>query len=182
MGKQSNDSARYAERLAAIRRHGIGVIAGVMVGLDRDDAGVFDRTLRFLQKTRIAALQLNIMTPLPGTPLFEDLERQGRVVDRDWSHYDFRHCVIQPARMSGRELQAGADWLYRSFYRLDRVLWRFAWNLFTVGWIPAYISLRLNLTYRYDNRREGIVGWNPARSRRDSCALPDARAGQCPSG
>ena len=177
MGKEFNDSARYAERLAAIRRQGIGVIAGVIVGLDRDDAGVFDRTLRFLQKTRIGALQLNIMTPLPGTPLFEDLERQGRVADRDWSHYDFRHCVIQPARMSGRELQEGADWLYRAFYRLDRVLWRFARNLFAIGWVPAYVSLRLSLTYRYDNRREGIVGRNPARGCRDSYTLRDARAG-----
>ena len=83
---------------------------------------VFERTLRFLEKARIDALQLNILTPLPGTPLFDDFERAGRITDRDWSHYDFRHCVIRPARMTPRELQDGADWLYRQYYRLDRIL------------------------------------------------------------
>ena len=123
---------------------------------------VFRSTLCFLQAHRVDALQLNIMTPLPGTPLFGEMERQGRVTDRDWAHYDFRHCVFRPARMAARELQDGADWLYAQFYRLDRILVRFVRAVFTLGWVPALLSLKLNLTYRYDNRREGIVGRNPA--------------------
>ena len=65
--------------------------------------------------------------------------------------------------MTAEELQAGADWLYAQFYRLDRILWRFSRGLFTIGWMPALLSLKLGLTYRYDNQREGIVGWNPAK-------------------
>jgi radical SAM superfamily enzyme YgiQ (UPF0313 family) len=163
MGKQFNQSARYAQRLAAIRSMGIGVVAGIIVGMDGDDAGVFERTLRFLGQTRIDAVQVNILTPLPGTPLFADMERAGRMVDRDWSHYDYRHVVFRPARMTAEELQAGADWLYGQFYRLDRILWRFARGLLTVGWKPALLALKLGLTYRYDNKREGIAGWNPAK-------------------
>jgi hypothetical protein len=90
------------------------------------------------------------------------MDRAGRVTDRDWSHYDYRHVVFQPERMTAAQLQAGADWLYSQFYRLDRILWRFARGLFTIGLLPALLSLKLGLTYRYDNRREGIVGWNPA--------------------
>jgi len=166
LDKGFNDTRLYRQRIAAIRRQGIGIVAGMIVGLDSDDVGVFQRTLRFLQGMHIDALQLNILTPLPGTPLFDDLERQGRVVDRDWRHYDFRHCVLQPAGMTARQLQDGADWLYRQFYRLDRILWRFLRGAFTLGWMPALLSLRLNLTYRYDNRREGIIGRNPARAAR----------------
>jgi radical SAM superfamily enzyme YgiQ (UPF0313 family) len=162
LDKGFNDTGRYAERLAAIRRAGIGVVAGMIVGLDSDDVGTFERTLCFLQRMHIDALQLNILTPLPGTPLFEEMERQGRIPDRDWAHYDFRHCVIRPARMSARELQDGADWLYREFYRLDRIAVRFGRDVVALGWTPAWLTLRLNLTYRYDNRREGIVGRNPA--------------------
>ena len=164
LDKGFNEAGRYRERLAAIRRHGIGIVAGMIVGLDHDDAGVFERTLRFLQQARIDALQLNILTPLPGTPLFDDLDRQGRVLDCDWSHYDFRHAVIRPARMTAAQLQDGADWLYRQFYRLDRIVLRFVRGLFTLGWLPAWLSLKLNLTYRYDNLREGVVGRNPARA------------------
>lgn len=162
MGKAFNDSARYRERIATIRRAGIGVVAGMIVGLDQDDAGVFERTLRFLKSAGIDALQLNILTPLPGTPLFAEMERAGRATDRDWSHYDFRHVVFRPAAMNAEELQAGSDWLYAQFYRLDRILWRFLRGLFTLGWMPALLALKLGMTYRYDNRREGIVGRNPA--------------------
>jgi radical SAM superfamily enzyme YgiQ (UPF0313 family) len=164
MDKQFNQCGRYAERLAAIRGAGIGVVAGIIVGMDSDDAGVFERTLRFLAQTRIDALQLNILTPLPGTPLFADLKSAGRLTDREWSHFDYRHVVFRPARMTATELQAGADWLYAQFYRLDRILLRFARGLFTVGLEAAWLGLKLGLTYRYDNLREGITGWNPARN------------------
>ncbi len=163
MGKQFNAVARYRERLRKIRGQGIGVVAGMIVGLDKDDPGVFERNLRFLQQAQIDGLQLNILTPLPGTPLFEELQRAGRVADPDWSHYDFRHVVFQPVGMTAAQLQEGADWLYAQFYRLDRILLRFARTLLTCGLTPALLGLRLNLTYRYDNRREGITGRNPAR-------------------
>lgn len=161
--KGFNDTRLHRKRIAAIRRSGIGVVAGMIVGMDRDDVTVFESTLRFLQETGIEALQLNIMTPLPGTPLYDDLDRCGRITDRDWSRYDFRHCVIRPARMAAEELQDGADWLYRQFYRFDRIVVRTIRTLFTAGLIPAVLTWRLNMTYRYDNLRESIKGRNPAR-------------------
>jgi radical SAM superfamily enzyme YgiQ (UPF0313 family) len=162
MDKGFNLSRSYAGRLAAIRKQGMLVELSIMVGMDNDDTSVFARTLRFLQGVNAAALQLNILTPLPGTPLFEDFERQGRATDHDWSHYDFRHVVIRPARMSAAELQEGADWLYHQFYRLDRILLRTLRSLFTLGPFLAFIIWRLNMTYRYDNKRERIIGRNPA--------------------
>jgi len=44
--------------------------------------------------------------------LFDEFERAGRITDRDWGHYDFRHVVMRPARMTAEQLQDGADWLY----------------------------------------------------------------------
>ena len=160
--KGFNDRAGYRRKIAAVRRAGIGVVAGIIVGMDGDDVGTFERMLRFLDLTGIDAIQVNIMTPLPGTPLYAAMESQGRILDRDWSHYDFRHCVIRPARMSAAECQAGADWLYFRFYRLDRILARFVRGLATLGPAGAVLGLKLGLTYRYDNIREGIVGRNPA--------------------
>jgi radical SAM superfamily enzyme YgiQ (UPF0313 family) len=170
MEKGFNDRRSYRRRLAVLRRHGIGVIAGVIVGMDGDDSGVFERTLRFLETLHVDAVQVNVMTPLPGTPLYARFEQSGRILDRDWSRFDFRHVVIQPARMTPEQLQAGADWLYASFYRLDRILRRFARALVTLGPLPAWLGLKLGLTYRYDNRREGIVGRNPAADRKEALA------------
>ncbi len=162
MNKRFNHAGSYRDRLRKIRGAGISIVAGMIVGMDGDDTRVFERTLRFLQESRLDAVQVNILTPLPGTPLHADMVRAGRLTDPDWSHYDYRHVVFRPARMTAAELQAGADWLYAQFYRLDRILTRFARAAFTVGWKPALLGLKLGLTYRYDNRREGIVGWNPA--------------------
>ncbi len=173
VNKEFNQSELYRERLSKIRRAGIGVVAGVIVGMDCDNVGVFERTRKFLREIHADAVQLNILTPLPGTPLFADMDRAGRIVDRDWSRYDFRHVVFQPALMSGEELQAGADWLYARFYRLDQILWRFARNLVALRWSAALLGLKLGLTYRYDNRRERIVGWNPALSNKGTRIFTD---------
>lgn len=159
VGKQFNNSTSYPERIRRIHHADIGIVAGIILGLEHDAPGVFAGTLRFLQQMHIEAVQVNILTPLPGTPLFADMERGGRVTDRDWSHYDFRHVVFRPAGMAAEELQAGADWVYAQFYRLDRILWRFVRGLFTRPWVLAGLGLKLGLTYRYDNKREGIVGW-----------------------
>ncbi|MHC1768827.1 MAG: radical SAM protein [Verrucomicrobiia bacterium] len=164
LGKQFNHPQEYTERLARIRRAGIGVIAGMIVGLDADDRTVFEETLRFLDQNQVDALQLNILTPLPGTPLHDEYKAAGRVTDSDWSHYDYRHVVFKPARMTAAELQGGADWLLAQFYRIDRILWRFSRAVFAVGLMPAVLGLKLGLTYRYDVLRGRIRGWNPARS------------------
>jgi len=161
MDKEFNNCRRYEERLRKIHEHGIGVVAGMMVGLDKDDPGVFERCLRFLELTGADAVQLNILTPLPGTPLFAEMKRAGRIADGDWSHYDFRHVVFEPAGMTAEQLQAGADWLYAQFYRPDRILRRFLHGALTGGWLETWLALKLNLTYWYDNRREGIRGRNP---------------------
>ncbi|MBJ6723333.1 B12-binding domain-containing radical SAM protein [Geomesophilobacter sediminis] len=162
VGKGFNDASSYAERIRKIKKAGIGVIAGIIVGMDDDRVGVFEKTLRFLQQTDVDAIQVNILTPLPGTPLFGDMEREGRILDRDWEHYDYRHVVFHPAKMTKRELQNGADWLYHEFYRLDRIIFRSIRAFFIHGPIQSLLSFRLNMTYRYDNRREQIIGRNPA--------------------
>jgi radical SAM superfamily enzyme YgiQ (UPF0313 family) len=161
--KGFNDAGSYRRRVAALRRAGIGIIAGVIVGLDGDDRGTFERLLRFLRLASIDAVQVNVLTPLPGTKLHDRFDRDGRILSKDWSLYDYRHVVIEPRRMSAEDLQAGADWLCAAFYRLDRIALRFVRALFTLGPAGAWLGLKLGLTYRYDVRRNGIVGWNPAR-------------------
>ncbi len=179
MHKEFNDSRQYTGRLHQIHRQGIGVVAGMMVGLDRDDPAVFERCLQFLERSRMDAVQLNILTPLPGTPLFDEMKDTGRITDWDWTHYDFRHVVFRPAGMTAEQLQAGADWVYAQFYRLDRILLRFVRSALASGWLPAWLGLKLNLTYRYDNRREKVRGRNPALDARR--LLPDTPVSRWPA-
>jgi uncharacterized radical SAM superfamily protein len=108
MDKSFNQPEEYRKKIRTINRAGIGVQAGMIVGLDSDDKGVFQRNLRFLQEANIGALQLAILTPHPGTPLREEFEKKGRIIDNNWEHYDYRHTVIQPKQMPPQELQGNS--------------------------------------------------------------------------
>ena len=162
LDKTFNDPHSYEAKIRKLNNAGIGVQAGMIVGLDSDDVSVFKNNLIFLKKANIGALQLAILTPQPGTPLREEFEKQNRIIDNNWGHYDYRHTVIQPKKMTPQQLQDGADWLYSQFYRFDRILLRTAIALIKVGVFPAILTWKLNMTYRYDMKRLKIKGRNPA--------------------
>jgi len=155
--KSFNKPNSYEKQLSLIHRKGILVFASMMVGGENDTVRSFPEILRFLRSVNAEGLQLNIMTPLPGTPLFKQFHDEGRICDYDWSKYDFRHVVIEPRLMSRAELQRGADWLYLQFYRLDRICLRAVKTMLRHGWLTAIIVFRLGLTYRYDNRHERLA-------------------------
>jgi len=159
--KTFNDPDSFKVKIKKINKAGIGVQAGMIVGLDSDDVSVFKRNLDFLKEANIGALQLAILTPQPGTPLREQFEKENRIIDNNWSHYDYRHTVIQPKKMTPQELQDGADWLYSQFYRLDRIIVRTIATWFRVGLFPAILTWKMNMTYRYDMKRLKVKGRNP---------------------
>jgi radical SAM superfamily enzyme YgiQ (UPF0313 family) len=162
--KAFNTPGKYREAVAAFHRRGMYVEAGVMVGFDHDAPTVFRDTLASLERAQIDAIQLAIVTPLPGTPLHESM--RDRIVDRDWQHYDYRHAVFQPAGMTTQELQDGADWLIRSYYSPWRIARRLVrWALIPGGWRIWPYPLVLNLAYLGRVIRFGIRGRDPARQR-----------------
>ncbi|MFI5244609.1 MAG: B12-binding domain-containing radical SAM protein [Gemmatimonadales bacterium] len=119
--KGFNRPARYAEDLAELRRRGILVIALMMVGLDGQTTSVFPETLDFLLENRIALLKLFTPAPYPGTRYHEQMRAAGRILDEDWSHYDYGSVLVQPTGMSCDELRTGFDAAYRDFYSLRSI-------------------------------------------------------------
>lgn len=156
------DFARARDYRRAVERFheaGVGVQAGIVLGHDADGPGVFRETLEFLLSARVDALQATILTPFPGTPLFEEMEGAGRIVDRDWSHYDFRHVVFEPKQMSRETLQRGHDWLLARFYSAGAIAGRL---LGEMSYLPPDTILRgtmpLNLGYRARLRKDRTWG------------------------
>jgi len=109
----------------------------------------FDRTLDFLLRTDVDAPQATILTPFPGTPLHAEMECQGRITDRDWSHYDFRHVVFEPKHMSAADLKAGHDRVLAGLYSWRNSAARFVREIvcLPLGLI-AKAAIPLNLSYR----------------------------------
>jgi radical SAM superfamily enzyme YgiQ (UPF0313 family) len=114
--KYQNLNRDYGE---AIRRlHGLGVMVNgsFVFGMDQDDAGVFDRTVEWAVAQGIETATFHILTPYPGTALYQRMAAQGRLRHRDWDLYDTRHTVFRPARMTPEQLEAGYWRAYREFY------------------------------------------------------------------
>ena len=148
--KFGNKRVDYLEVVKKLHQAGIGVFAGFIFGSDNDGPDVFANTLDFLLEANIEVLQATRLTPFPGTPLFEQLDREGRIFDRDWSHYDFFHVVHQPLNMSVGELHNGTAWVQQQFYRTDRIIRRvrIASGYLRPGTIMRAL-LPLNLGYRH---------------------------------
>ncbi len=154
--KTPNRRRDYARVVARLHAAGIGVYSGFVFGMDGDGPDVFARTLGFLDEARVDALQATILTPFPGTPLFADMERQGRITTRDWSLYDFGHVVFEPRGMSPATLRAGHAWVQSRFYS-RAATWRRIARAF--GHLAPAVVLNamapLNLGYRARHRAYG---------------------------
>jgi radical SAM superfamily enzyme YgiQ (UPF0313 family) len=155
-GKHGNLGKDYLAAVGKLHAAGIAVCAAFVFGGDDDTPDVFERTLDFLLDANIEVLQATRMTPFPGTPLHEDLDRQGRIFDRDWSHYDFNHVVFEPKHMHPGVLDNGVAWVGTRFLERRRVALRL-WRSFQYLDPSVVLGgvLPLNLGYRHRKAVDG---------------------------
>ncbi len=114
--KRQNLGRDYAAVAARLHSLGVMINGSFVFGMDEDDADVFDRTVDWAIRQGVTTATFHIQTPYPGTALHAELERQGRIVSRNWNLYDTRHVVYRPARLSAAALEAGYHRAYRDFY------------------------------------------------------------------
>lgn len=112
-----------------IRVHGMFVFGG-----EGDTVQTIRDTVDFALHSRIDSVQFLTLTPLPGTPLFQQLEAEGRLLTRQWDLYDGHHAVFQPAKMSPEELQHETIAAFKRFYSLRNIFK----NTFLTGWESSF--------------------------------------------
>ncbi len=116
VNKSFNQVHQLEAALKAIHDHDIMILAGFIFGLDHDDEGVFERTLRFCERNRIELPSFFLLTPLPGTALFQRMESEGRLLHRDWGQYNGATVVFKPRLMTEETLQRGFNWACKEGY------------------------------------------------------------------
>jgi len=150
-GKGFNQVARYEQAVRNLHRHGIAIQAGTMFGLDADDLAIFERTFRYYQDIGIDSATVSIVVPMPGTPFFARLQREGRILTTNWDKYNGKNdAVFQPKLMSPHDLEQGVAWFANQFYGLPSIFERLMlksrvglwWNL------PRNLGYRLALSHR----------------------------------
>lgn len=123
-GKHVNKVKDFKDSIKKLHAFGIGVDGVFVFGFDHDTKDIFKKTADFVIENNLDACQFSILTPLPGTKLYERLESEGRIIDRDWSKYDVASVVFQPKHMSPEELLEGYYWVYKQVYSYRSILKR----------------------------------------------------------
>jgi radical SAM superfamily enzyme YgiQ (UPF0313 family) len=124
ISKSWNSPNGYKEAIKRIHKAGINILGSFIFGLDEDDPTVFKRTFDFIMENNIDAAQFHILTPFPGTELYQRMEKAGRILDRDWAKYHTGEVVFRPEKMTPDELQRGYWWAYRKTYTIRNIIKR----------------------------------------------------------
>jgi radical SAM superfamily enzyme YgiQ (UPF0313 family) len=121
--KRQNIGRDYAAVVKRLHDNGVMVNASFVFGMDGDGPDVFDRTVEWAIAQGIETATFHIMTPYPGTALYQRMVDQDRMLHSDWDRYDTRQVVFKPHGMTPAQLEEGYWRAYRSFYRWGSI-WR----------------------------------------------------------
>ncbi len=138
--KTKNIGRRYADVVDILHEHGILVQACFVFGFDSDDASIFEESADYIVNARFDLPQISIFTPFPGTPVFDRLDREGRIVTRNWSLYNGQNVVFRPQNMSPEELSQGADLVRKRAY---------SWRALSKRWFvkPLWVKPLVLMSY-----------------------------------
>ncbi len=110
-------SDRYANAVHTIQSHGITVNGCFVLGLDGHTTAIFEQVRDFAMKHSLYDVQITILTAFPGTPLYQRLKREGRILqDRRWDLCTLFDVNFEPAHMTPQELREGMYWLGSELY------------------------------------------------------------------
>ena len=105
---KARQSASYLDRIRRIQDQGITVNGCLVLGLDTHTEASFDRIWEFVQKSELYEIQLTILTPFPGTPLYERFARDGRLLEIGaWEKCTLFDITYRPAQLSPDALRRG---------------------------------------------------------------------------
>jgi radical SAM superfamily enzyme YgiQ (UPF0313 family) len=124
VGKGVNRTQDYVERIRRIHGYGIGLAGNFIFGFDHDDDSTFAEVVRFVDAARLDGFYYSLLTPYPGTPLYEQMQAEGRILETDWSLYDTDHVVFRPRLMTPERLMAGYRWAWRKSLGYRSILTR----------------------------------------------------------
>ncbi|MCU0494263.1 MAG: B12-binding domain-containing radical SAM protein, partial [Chloroflexaceae bacterium] len=140
----------YEVALANLRRYGIRLYTTFILGYDDDTPETFRETLAFAQEQRFFMVAFNHLTPFPGTPLYQRLKDEGRMLYEPWwLHPDYRYGMLpyHPRGLTPDEVQRQCVVMRGSFYSLPSMLRRSLdvqvntkgpfmwWNFFVINWL-----------------------------------------------
>lgn len=145
--------------IKALHKKGIRIHGMFVFGSDQDTTDTIEETVRFAKKNDLDSVQFLILTPLPGTKCYRDLDKEGRIITKDWSLYDAHHVVYEPKLMSYYDLQSETMRATKEFYSIPQIVRRAVkFDLFNVS-IKTYGH---NLTKKWIKKNQYFLEYTKA--------------------
>lgn len=145
INKGVNHVNEYKALMDKLHDRGIMVMGCFAFGSDEDKKDVFKRTVDLCLEAKIDLPRFSIITPFPATEFYNELDKEGRIVEKDWAMYDVEHCVYKPKNMTKEELEAGIAWAWKEAYSAKNIFKRL--DLSKKKTIKS-IYMLLNIGYR----------------------------------
>ncbi len=120
--KKQNMAKSYADAVKRLHSLGIMINGSFVFGLDHDDKDVFSRTVEWGIENAITTATFHVLTPYPGTRLYQNMENEDRITTRNWDLYDTRHVVYKTRGLTAVELEQGYHRAYKEFYSWSNIL------------------------------------------------------------
>ena len=143
IGKTTNIVEEYSQAVENIHEKKMAVIGSFMFGFDTDKKDIFEETLKIIKELKIDIADFCILTPFLGTPLFDKLENENRILTKDWSKYNMKSVVFKPKNMTPDELLSGVKKMYSEFYSFKNTTTRVVRGLY-LGFYPFFLILTRN--------------------------------------
>jgi radical SAM superfamily enzyme YgiQ (UPF0313 family) len=142
----------YEQALANLRRHAIRLYATFIVGYDDDNGDTLGRTLAFAEQHRFYIVAFNHLTPFPGTPLYDRLKAEGRLLfDRWWLDPSYRYGMVPfaPKGMTADEVKMRCIEARRRFYSVGSIFRRsLDFEVNSGSWFMWTHFFSINLLFR----------------------------------
>ena len=139
----------HETNIQILSKAGIVVSTEMIVGSDCDTEQSIRDTFEFILRNKIPIPRFYILTPIPGTQLFDEYKKQGRILTEDLSKFDGTRCVHIPEKISPDKLTEMYWWLNNKTFSMSSILTRTVFN--TILWknpLMLLFSLAVNLHYR----------------------------------
>lgn len=111
----------YRHIISEIQGYGIGVVGSFVLGLEEDTINVFEDLYNFVERTNLYATNITILTPFPGTKLYQMLQEENRIINDDWSKYNGFELNFIPKNIPISEFEEQFLQLYRKLDSEERI-------------------------------------------------------------
>ncbi|MCX5781160.1 MAG: radical SAM protein, partial [Elusimicrobia bacterium] len=127
--KSPKDMAKIEECIKKIKDRGIFFYPSFVFGFDTDTKAIFEETYEFVLKNNINIAAYLVLTPHPGTKIFEQFKNERRLLTVNWKYYDHNTVVFKPKNMTPYELQEGYQRFYKEVTKIPLMLQRCGENI-----------------------------------------------------